>query len=144
MKLRIAGAVCAALALATPAMAHHSGAMFAQDKTVRIEGTVREYRYEMPHTWISVMTNPDATGKSVRWDIEGNAVTGMKRIGLTPAVLKPGVKLAMDIHPLKDGRNGGAMVNITMGGKVYSTGYSENPYGTGRAEEEGVAKARVR
>ncbi len=33
-------------------MAHHSYAMFDTDKSVEIEGTVKEFQWTNPHCWI--------------------------------------------------------------------------------------------
>ena len=41
-----------ALAIATPALAHHSFAMFDREKTVSISGVVKEYEWTNPHVWI--------------------------------------------------------------------------------------------
>jgi len=75
------------LVLAPLAMAHHSGAMFDQSKTVELIGTVKEYQFSNPHVWIELMV-PDKKGKSAQWSIEGEAPQMMARMGLKPKVLK--------------------------------------------------------
>ena len=45
----------AALALAVPAYAHHSFAMFDAGKTVTLTGTVKEFEWTNPHAWLRVM-----------------------------------------------------------------------------------------
>ena len=67
MKLKtmtFAGALL--LAAAAPAMAHHSFAMFANDKTITVDGTVKEFEWVNPHSWIH-MTVVNATGTPEEW-----------------------------------------------------------------------------
>ena len=47
-------AVCATL-LGSIAVAHHSGAMFDHTKTVTLRGTVKEFQYTNPHSWLQVL-----------------------------------------------------------------------------------------
>jgi hypothetical protein len=49
-------------ALQTPA--HHSNSAYQVDQIVTLEGTVKEWRWMNPHTWL-VMTVQDADGKTV-------------------------------------------------------------------------------
>ena len=51
-----------------PAMAHHSGAGFGKDMK-EITGTVKEFQFMNPHSWIQVNV-PDANGKMVEWSVE--------------------------------------------------------------------------
>ena len=37
-----------------PAFAHHSPAAFDRTKKVTLVGTVKEFRWQNPHTWIEV------------------------------------------------------------------------------------------
>ena len=45
-------ATIAFLMFALPAIAHHSFAMFDASKTVTLEGTVKEFHWTNPHSWI--------------------------------------------------------------------------------------------
>jgi hypothetical protein len=71
MKLRFPAALAAAIALAVavPAMAHHSfNTFFDMSKTVAIEGVVTSFRLVSPHSEMLVDV-PDAGGKPVTWRI---------------------------------------------------------------------------
>ena len=112
-------AVLAATALAvlmsgTAAVAHHSSAMFDRSKTYVLTGTLKEYQFIAPHSWISVIAAPDGKGKPTRWDIEGSTAARMKAQGITPQRLKPGDKVTIRTHPLRDGRTGGALIDIVL------------------------------
>ena len=113
--------VAAALLMAGPAAAHHSGAMFDRTKKVTITGVVKTYHYTQPHSWIDV-TVADPSGKVVEWSFEGGAPGQMKSVGLTPSVLKAGDKVSITGYPLRDGRSGGAFLEIVLpDGKVIGT-----------------------
>jgi hypothetical protein len=104
----------ASIAFATvPVWAHHSGAMFDRTKVQKLEGTVVKYDYVNPHSWITI-TVPGPQGKPVMWGVEGFTPNAMKTWGLTPTTVKPGDKLVVTVHPLRDGRNGGSIVEITL------------------------------
>lgn len=105
--------------LSTAVLAHHSGAMFDQAKSVTLVGTVKEYQFTHPHVWIEVMV-PDAKGKAVQWSIEGEGPVIMARLGLKPKVLKAGDKVTLRAHPLRDGRPGGSFISMTLAdGQVF-------------------------
>ena len=112
----------AALLLACgPLLAHHSGAMFDRSKKVTITGTVVQFQYVQPHSWIDVRT-VEADGKEVIWAFEAGAPPQMKMVGLTTDVLKAGDKITITGHPLRDGRTAAAFIELTLpNGKVFNT-----------------------
>jgi hypothetical protein len=105
----------------TAAVAHHSGAMFDRNKKVTVTGTVIQFQYVQPHSWIDVKSvGPD--GKDKTWAFEAGAPIQMKMVGLTPDVLKAGDKITITGHPLRDGRSAAAFIELTLpNGKVYNT-----------------------
>jgi hypothetical protein len=120
-KLFLALAAAAAVCTGAPASAHHSGAMFDRAKTVSVSGTVKRYLYTNPHSWITVVTKGD-DGMEVSWDVEAFTPGAMQRWGIVPSTLKPGDHISLRLHPLRDGRRGGSLVDITLAsGKYVST-----------------------
>jgi hypothetical protein len=115
-------AALAGIALAaSPALAHHSGAMFDRTKKVTITGVVSNFEYVQPHSWIDVRTTTD--GKEVTWAFEGGAPGQMRSVGLTPQTLHAGDRISITGYPLRDGRTGGAFVELTLpNGKRVTTG----------------------
>lgn len=110
---------CLFLSMASDASAHHSGAMFDRAKTIEVIGTVIEYQYTNPHPWIRIMSKVEGADKE--YDIEGPSVGSMRAVNVTPSTLKPGDKILARVHPMKDGRLGGALVEIQMpGGRIAS------------------------
>jgi Family of unknown function (DUF6152) len=108
------------------ATSHHSFAMFDNAKDVVLEGTVKEFQWTNPHTWIQLMVT-DASGKQVEWSIEGASPNGLVRQGWTRNSLKPGDKATVVIHPLKDGKNGGSVVRVTVNGQVLGRAGGQGP-----------------
>jgi hypothetical protein len=101
------------LGLVGPAAAHHSFAMFDSDKTVPLTGTVKEFQWVNPHTWLHIMA-PDSTGKVVEWKIEGRSPNVLSRRGWRKDMIKPGDRVTLMIHPMKDGTAAGAITRITL------------------------------
>jgi hypothetical protein len=116
MKISLFAAVGLAAAVAVPAIAHHSFAMFDNQKDVTLEGIIKEFQWTNPHTWTQVMVK-DASGKEVEWSIEGGSPNSLSRSGWKRTSLKPGDKAILVIHPLKDGSPGGSMVSVTINGE---------------------------
>ena len=100
-------------AFAAPAFAHHSFAMFDAEKKVTLEGTVKEFQWTNPHSWI-LMTVNNAQGQAEQWAIEMGGPSGLARQGWVPKTLTPGMKVKTVIHPLRDGTAGGQFMAITL------------------------------
>ena len=98
---------------AAPALAHHSFAMFDADKRVTLQGTIKEFQWTNPHSWILVMV-PNAQGVEEQWAIEMGAPGGLARQDWVPKTLTPGMKITAIIHPLKDGTHGGQFMAVTL------------------------------
>jgi hypothetical protein len=113
MKTRLAFGIAAALLLALPAFAHHSFAMFDNEKEKTLEGVVKEFQWTNPHAWVQIMVKgPD--GKEVEWSIECASPNGLKRQGWRGNTIKAGDKVTAIIHPLKSGEPGGSMMVIVL------------------------------
>lgn len=105
--------LAAFLLTAVPAAAHHSAAMFDHTKTVKLVGTVVQFGWTNPHSWISIDV-PDASGKTERWSVECNSPNNLARMGWKSASLKPGDKVTILIHPLRNGDKGGSFMSATL------------------------------
>ena len=88
-------------------LAHHSFAMFDQEHPVELAGTVTEFKFTSPHTFILLKAKgPD--GAEAVWNLEGGSPSALVRDGWTSKSLKPGDELKMTIDPLRSGAPGGA------------------------------------
>jgi hypothetical protein len=103
-------------ATGAPALAHHSFAMFDSQKSVTLQGTIKDFQWTNPHSWIYLMVK-DSTGNDVEWGIEGGGPNGLARFGWTRSSLKPGDKAVIVIHPLRDGTSGGQLVTVSVNGQ---------------------------
>jgi hypothetical protein len=115
MNKRLAAASIAALAaagLAAPALAHHSGSMFDPTKTVTLEGTVKEFQYTNPHSWLEIVVI-GADGKPVEWGFESEGPSTLLRAGIKAKSFLPGEKVTVTGHPMKDGRTAGSLMSVT-------------------------------
>jgi len=98
----------------TIASAHHSGAMFDDQKEVTMEGVVKEFQYTNPHSWLLVdVTQPD--GSTTTWGFEAEGPSTLLRAGIRKSDLLPGTKITITGHPMRDGRSAGSWVKATRG-----------------------------
>lgn len=115
----------AVFAMAAPAVAHHSFAMFDQKKIMTLKGTVAEFQWTNPHAFIEIDV-PNA-GKVQRWSVELNSPNNLKRQGWARSSLKPGDKITLRTNPLRDGTAGGLFVDVILpNGKVLDSGMPKN------------------
>jgi hypothetical protein len=115
-KLVILCGVAAALA-ATPALAHHSSAMFDGQKSVTLVGTVKEFQWTNPHSWVQLNVT-DPNGKVVEWSLETSGISSLYKRGWRSGSLKPGDKVTIVVSPLKNGNPGGNIRSVvTADGK---------------------------
>jgi uncharacterized protein DUF6152 len=92
-----------------PVYAHHSGAEFDMTKTIEITGTVKEFQFKNPHTWIQVMVE-DGKSQPVEWSLEWGAPNQLGRQGYRPSTFPAGAKVTMRLHPMKNGAPAGGFV----------------------------------
>jgi hypothetical protein len=103
----------ASLCVADPVFAHHSFAMFNREKADNITGTVKEYEWTNPHVWIHI-TVPDDAGTPREWSFEMQSVQQDAAAGWRADSVKPGDKVSIEYHPLKDGSRGGQLMSATL------------------------------
>jgi hypothetical protein len=106
--------VVIASAIAVPAVAHHSFAMFDAQKTVSLEGTVKELEWTNPHAWLRIMVNDQKLNRPVLWAFEMSSPARMTTIGLRADSVKPGDKVTVTFHPMRDGSRGGQFMQAKL------------------------------
>lgn len=107
-KLLIAAALLAPLAV--PAAAHHSYAMFDMARTVRLDATVVQFRWQNPHAFIRVSV---PSGNTVEeWSIEMTSPNNLAQEGWTRTTLRQGDRVQLYVHPLRSGARGGSYVGV--------------------------------
>jgi hypothetical protein len=123
------------------ALAHHSFAMFDAGQKVTLSGTVKEFQWTNPHSWILLMVS-GANGQLAQWAIEMGGPGMLARQGWTTTTLTPGMAVQVMIHPLRDGTNGGQFLALTLPdgtqlGNPNRGGPGGGPRGRGRAPDSG-------
>jgi hypothetical protein len=103
---------CALLGAAL-AQAHHSSAPFDQQKTTTITGIVREFNWVNPHSSFKVEVTR-ADGAPEIWSVEMNSPNNLIRQGWKRTTLRPGDRVTVVLHPLRDGRPGGWYLAIDL------------------------------
>ena len=100
-------AAAAAVSAATPAIAHHSRAMFDMSRNITYRGVVKEYRWENPHSRLIVTVAPGAEDSATvgTWDIEASAIGLMTSRGWTRETFQTGERITVVAHPNRDGSN---------------------------------------
>jgi hypothetical protein len=107
----------AALLSAQLALAHHSPVMFDQSQQVTLTGTVRQFQWTNPHSYIQLVVKNDQ-GQDEEWNLEMAAPTYLYNLGWRPATVKTGDTLTVTIAPLRKGGNGGLLLKaVTADGK---------------------------
>jgi hypothetical protein len=88
--------------------AHHSFAMFDSTQHRLIEGVVTEWNYNNPHSWL-IVEAPGPDGAMTTWSFEGASIVHAARQGVNGKSYAKGEKVRIVMHPLRDGRNAGAL-----------------------------------
>lgn len=115
MQTKIVSALCAGALLAAAtfqAAAHHSGAMFDDKKEVTFTGTVKEFQYTNPHSWLLVDVK-GTDGKVTTWGFEAEGPSTLLRAGIRKSDLAPGTEITITGHPMRDGRPAAAWMKAT-------------------------------
>ena len=120
-KHRLIAAVCAVgFWIAGPVLAHHSMAGFDRAKTLSLTGTIKQFKWANPHSWIEIEV-PNSKGGVDTWDAEMTAPGILARAGWKSNLLKPGDKVTVAVHPLLTGEPGGLFVSVTLpDGQTYT------------------------
>lgn len=116
MNFRTIALACAAVAAPlamvpfSPAHSHHSFAMFDKTKETWLEGTVSEFQWSNPHTFIQLVV--PGRDRAVEWSLEGGSPNILSRNGWRRTSLKPGDKVRVLIYPLRSGQPGGSFLEV--------------------------------
>ena len=99
--------------LAFPVLAHHSAAMFNHDLVVELQGTIKEFQFTNPHTWVQVSVMNEA-GENVEWSLEWGSPNQLGRQGIRPSSLPAGMAVTVRTNPMLDGSAGGAFIGARL------------------------------
>jgi hypothetical protein len=97
-------------AVATAVEAHHGSADYDVGREVTVEGTVTQWRWSSPHTW--VMLNATRNGSTEEWSGEGPPLQWAEARGWSKATLKPGETVRLVMYPSRREPHGGLVKRI--------------------------------
>ena len=106
--------------LALPVLAHHSFAMYDQNKTVVLTGVAYQFVAQANHAELHFyVIGPDGKlvkdkdGKNVDWGVEMAGAAAVAQQGITSASFPAGTIFSVKINPLRDGSNFGSRVGAS-------------------------------
>ena len=121
----LAAAGLGAMIAAVPIAAHHSFAMFDQRKVMTLEGTVTEFQWTNPHSFIEI--DVPQRGGVAHWSIELNSPNNLRRQGWSRNALKAGDRITLRMNPLRNGEPGGLFLDLRKAdGQVLDSGLPKN------------------
>ncbi|WP_148293917.1 DUF6152 family protein [Azospirillum sp. B4] len=107
-KYTLALGICTAV-IAEPAIAHHSFAMFDQNKLSELKNvTVVQYTWGNPHVYIIIKSEDTA------YTLECGSIANMSEMGWKFNTIKGGDKIDVVFYPLHNGKPGGALKAATL------------------------------
>lgn len=104
-------ALCA-IALAAPAVAHHSHGNYDLSKWTSMEGTVKQVVFVVPHS-IVYMDVKNEAGEVTTWSLEATGARGIFANGVKREDVRPGDRIKVRCHLLRDGAAGCLLGFIT-------------------------------
>ena len=120
-KISAFGAAAAvAITIAVPVAAHHSTAAFDNSRVVKIEGTIKQFRWINPHASIKIDGTTEGDDPDGLWTVEMTAPNVLINEGWTRTALKEGDKVTMFVNPLRnkvtlnDSSTGGLYVGVIL------------------------------
>jgi hypothetical protein len=89
-------------ALALPALAHHSFAIYDMAQNIEFKGVVATLKFRNPHMAMTLTrTKPDGSSETINF-VEGAPANMLVRMGLDPAVIAPGEEITAIGAPRRD------------------------------------------
>lgn len=122
-RFSLAAGIAIVASTTTAAWAHHSFAMFDFTRVLTIKGTVKEFQWANPHVILWVDPEAKDGAKPAPWFAELTSPGNLTRVGWDKRVFKGGDRVELVIHPLRDGKSGGAFKQVTLldTGKVWTS-----------------------
>ena len=119
LKVLAAAAIVAAALLQAPLFAHHSFAMYDQNKTVTVTGVVKQYVPQANHAEFHLVLiaadrkgfEMGKDGKPLEFMVEMAGTAQLERQGVTAKTFPVGTVISVKVNPLRDGGPVGARVS---------------------------------
>ena len=108
------------VAVAIPAVAHHSFAMYDMNQRKTFTGKLTRYIPGANHAQLLFELLDEEgkpiveKGKPVQWGVETGSAAALSRQGITVESFPVGTIITVDLHPLRDGRAFGALAGVLI------------------------------
>ena len=112
--MKRASALLAAFALIATVEAHHGSADYDVTREVVVEGTVTEWRWSSPHTWVLLQATRNASTE--HWSGEGPPLQWAEARGWSKATLKTGETVRLVMYPSRREAHAGLVKRIERAG----------------------------
>jgi hypothetical protein len=100
---------------ATAALAHHTYAMFDNDRHLTLSGTVAKFEWKNPHAYLWVyVPSRETPGKYELWAFENGSPAVLAKQGWSKEALQANEKITVEYAPLRDGKPGGHCLKVTL------------------------------
>ena len=109
----LAPLAAAAAVLALPALAHHSFAMFDNSRSITLHGKATDYQWTNPHAYLEIDAE-QTDGATKHYTLEMTSINMLSREGWTSRTVKAGDAVTAIVAPLRDGRAGGLLLELTL------------------------------
>jgi|SRR5215471_14150773 len=104
------------LTLSGPLSAHHGNASYGHAKQLTLKGTITEWDWNNPHTFLK-MDVKDDDGNIVNWVIEWSAPSSLVNFGITRKTFKPGDEVTVVMITPDNGAPVGRLQRVLLDGK---------------------------
>ncbi|MGC3980756.1 MAG: DUF6152 family protein [Steroidobacteraceae bacterium] len=111
MRQAILSVIGLSIVLPLTTQAHHSAAAFDRSHPVTMTGTVKQFIWSNPHTWVKLLV-PNGKGGEDEYMLEGPPLGMMASKGWNGKTLKTGDKVRMLVAPYKDGTKRGEFMVV--------------------------------
>src|SRR5207245_9106614 len=102
-KLLLASLAVVVSTFAAPLLAHHGNAAYNYDKKVTISGTVTEWIWANPHSWLKLDAK-DESGEVKHWIVEASAPPSLSGQGCSRNSFKLGEQVKITLRQVSNGR----------------------------------------
>lgn len=119
MKNRLAMSFLITIGLLTVSVAlfaHHGNASYGHAKQLTLKGTVTEWDWANPHTFLKVDVKDD-DGSVVNWVIEWSAPSSLINYGINRKTFKPGDEVTVVVIIPDNGAPVGRLQRVLLDGK---------------------------
>ena len=104
--------ILSCLLFASPAVAHHGVSSYDMGTIRSIEGTVKAWHWQSPHTGITLAVIGGDGPET--WEIEGAPLRWMQNQGFGSDSLKAGDKVTITYHPSKGSPLAGILMHVDI------------------------------